>query len=454
MKKQKLFFPLLLSLLFSGLARSQGWIPQGEGVLPENYFTWALSAVDEQTVWAISYSAQITDPKLIGTTDGGETWTVKDLSGFLDAGSPDDPIEIHAISADTIWMVWIGRQTGTKTLRLSVNGGETWEVKYRYESGNVVGPALKFGDRKNGYMIDPFSIRVSRTLDAGTSWSTSGMFSEFESGETWGMANPTNWMDVRGDTIWWGTSKYIHRSTDNGLSWEAFDNGFNGNYETKCVSFSQSGQGLAITNTSRSGVLGETHISRSQDGGATWTKLPTLNFPLEGMTDIPGLDDAFIGVGGIFKLFVPDLTFQYLSAYTLDSGENWTIIDDFPLNAVEFVSPTVGWAGRLSYFDYGGNPALFKWDGVNLGNIVKVNDIVNLSPGITPNPFYDRIRIDLSETRKGIGLLRDVSGRIIRQVSFYDHVFELNGLIHLPPGIYILELKGEDFVATQKVVKR
>lgn len=462
MKKPRLLFIFFISLFFSSTGRSQGWAPQADGVLPDGYWTWALSAVDEQSVWALCYSAEITDPKLIRTVDGGDTWEVRDLSEFQSYGNAMD---IHAISADTIWLVWFGVTSNLKRLQLSVDGGNTWSLKRIYASGaDVLGPALKFGDRESGYMIDPWNIRCNQTADGGASWSGVVMFSGFESGESWGMASPTNWMDARGDTVWWGTSKNIHRSTDNGETWEAFPHGFGGNYQTNSVAFNEHRKGLAISNAQLRpsvSILNETQVRGSQNGGATWTELPAANISLHSVTHVPGTENTFVGVGGIWKFFAPEEAAdqQAGSAYTMNGGQSWIIIDNLPRNAVEFVSPQVGWAGNIPGFDYGGSPLLFKWDGTTLGDEVSTDETslqtnTFLQPRITPNPFFASIRIDLSAFRHGRYVLRDISGQAIRQASFYGQEFEINGLDRLSSGFYVLELKGEDFSVSRKVVKR
>ncbi|MEZ4960683.1 MAG: T9SS type A sorting domain-containing protein [Saprospiraceae bacterium] len=365
---KKMILPLALTyFLLSTSLFSQGWIPVGQDVLPDNYYTWALSAIDENTVFAICENDDYSVQKLVRTIDGGATWNVVELS--IKPGYPQD---IHAISADTIWIVY-REASGTTKLYLSTDAGQTLEEKFSYQGNFVIGPALLFGDKESGYMIDPSLIKGSYTNDGGVSWESQAIFPTYASGETWGMANPTNWMDAKGDTIWWGTSKFIHRSTDNGATWQSFDNDFSDGVETKCISFSQSGLGLAASNTNFD-VLSVTHISASTDGGATWAELPIVNLPLEGITDVPGLNDAFVGVGGIFKDFVPGITHQYVSAYTLDGGLNWTVIDSFPLNAVEFVSPDAGWAGKILSHEYEGNPVLYKWSGPLTGNRLFVND--------------------------------------------------------------------------------
>lgn len=365
MKKRYLPFAFTVSLLANSLF-SQSWTPVGNNVLPGKYYTWALSAVDENTVYAICVSAGDTVQKLIRTTNGGVDWDVTDLSVL-----PGLPMDIHAISADTIWIVY-RESSGITKLYLSTDAAQTWQQKHSYQGNNVVGPALAFGDKESGYMVDPSVNKASRTSNGGNSWQTGNMPS-FVSGETWGMPNPTNWMDAKGDTIWWGTNKFIRRSTNNGLTWQSISNGFSGNVETKCISFSQCGFGLAASNVVNVSITGKTHISASTDGGTTWKELPILDIPLEGISDVPGLPGAFVGVGGIFKDFVPNLPHQYFSAYTLDGGLNWTVIDSFPLNAVEFVSPEAGWAGTILSHDYGGNPLLFKWTGSLTHNRIYVN---------------------------------------------------------------------------------
>lgn len=453
MKKHFLPFALatiliLWCLIFSTVAHSQAWIPVGENALPDNYFTWAMSAVDENTVYAISYSEQFGDPKLVHTADGGVNWEVSDLSW-----SGDFPTSIYAIDSETVWLVTFDDPSGLKSIYLTVDGGENWELKHSYQGNPVIGPALAVTE-SGAYLIDPSVIQASYSTDGGEAWSSVEMFPNFESGETWGMASPTNWMEAHGDTIWWGTSKNVHRSTDQGVTWESIDNAFGGTFEITSISFSESGTGIAISHVDGN-FLDETHIQQSIDGGVTWTLLPVVDRPIHCVSDIPSLDNAFVGVGGIFETYVPGLSIDYGSAYTLDGGQTWEFFDSLSLNAVEFVSSKAGWAGRNSVFDYSGNPALFKWDGTDLADFVSSTDERRTLPAnISPNPFSNRIQINFPQVEQGELQLMDVSGKIIRRAPFHGQMVELGNLDALSSGVYVLELKGDDFIAQKKVVKQ
>ena len=445
--KNRIAIILSLNLLFSTVTLAQGWIPLGENMLPENYFTWALSAVDDQTVWSLNFSAQHTDPILIGTRDAGETWSVIDLSSF-----PVFPMDLHATSADTLWMPTL-HHSGNTYLYFSENAGTDWEVKHIYQGNfQAIGPTIKFGDKDRGIMIDPDVAKAFYTLDGGLTWEATTAFPILEPDESWDIINPSNWMDVQGDTIWWGTSLNIHRSTDNGITWEVFENGFNGDYQTQSLCFNESGTGLMITNVSSEVILPETLIHKSNDGGQSWTAQPVVKRPLEGITDVPGMEQTFVAVGGILKEFIPNLNLEYVSLCTMDGGETWHRIGEFPLNAVDFVSNSVGWAGRLSYYDYGSNPALFKWEGSFLS--VATKELTVITPKVFPNPVENTLQVRFSKNRQGVASLKDSSGRTIQQKVFHSQELEFSNLDHLPSGVYIFELKGEDFIATEKVVKQ
>jgi hypothetical protein len=442
----KALFLAAYCCLLSPVVHSQGWIPVGEGLIAEDSYTWALSVVDENTVFAITTSLSVFEPKLIRTTDGGMTWDVHDLSAF------GDPMDVHALHADTVWITAV-QVTGEKSAYLSADGGNTWEPKYSFQGALVIGPALHFSNSKQGCMVDPNTDLAFYTNDGGESWLEAPM--DAASLGSWGMASPTNWLEMKGDTIWWGKSQKIVRSANNGADWSAFDNGFSQELEISSIAFSQSGLGLAISGREDYTNLNTTYIQASSDGGMTWAETGAVPFHLEGVTDVPGLDDVFVGVGGILSEFLPTSPFVFSSAYTLDGGSSWTVVDERPYNGVEFVSSFAGWAGKVASYDYEGNPALFKWDGTDLSVLLDAKEpFATLNISTFPNPFSDHLAIGLPQAAEGICTLRDLSGRILRQERFEGVSIELSNLAQLPAGVYTVEIVGKDVVAVEKVVRR
>ncbi len=422
---------------------AQKWVPQAFDMLPEDYLTWVISAVGDHTVYTCNSDLFGQNALLLKTTDGGSSWSTIDLSEY------DIVKNIHALSEDSIWMV--SESSDTTTLYLSIDGGNTWENKYSYPGLNVIGPAMKFTSSGNGFLIEPFSLTSHYSIDGGSSWNQVFMPS-FQSGETWGMASPSNWLETKGDTLWWGTSQNIRRSMDGGQSWENISSDFNGIAEISSVAFDDFGNGLAISSRFGSNIQEDlAYVQSSQDWGDTWNfpGLPKPDYHLENVAAIPELENTFVVGGGILKEFLADLSPIYGCLYTTDGGQSWTTIDSIPLNGIDFGTSQTGWAGRIASFDYEGNPAIFKWEWI-ASNQTKLEKI---TASISPNPFSHELRISLSESKKGTALLKNMEGVTVYRRNFQDQHFQINNFGELPPGVYILELNGERFWSAQKVIK-
>ncbi len=350
----------ILAIHLAPKSNAQGWVPIGEGVVPESYSTHTLSVVDDNTVWGLYRSVESgLDFKILGTSDGGNTWMEADLSSL----NGQYVWDLHAISAAELWISTID-DTNYKTVYHSTDMGNSWTAKYSFQgiSPNLTS-LIRFSDTNTGALISFSERATARTTNGGNTW-TDGSLS-FSDG--YGIRSPATWLESQGATLWFGTNQNIFRSTDNGFSFTPFPTGFGGLIGISSISFNQQGVGMAIGESDYStfSILDYAHVQSSFDYGETWTEMPTFDeFPLLNIDAIPGSYNAFLGVAGYNDAAGFGLGL-YGSAYTLDGGQSWTVIDEVPRISIQFSSPGIGYSGRVqsSVYDYPGNPALFKWVG-------------------------------------------------------------------------------------------
>jgi hypothetical protein len=92
------------------------------------------------------------------------------------------------------------------------------------------------------------------------------------------------------------------------------------------------------------------------------------------------------------------------------------------------------------------------------GNPLSVTETLNQTPDfkIFPNPTNDHLKIDFTENQNGVtALVHDISGRrlLMQQFTQAGSFFELN-VASLSSGIYLLELKNDEWQKTVRFVKK
>ena len=100
------------------------------------------------------------------------------------------------------------------------------------------------------------------------------------------------------------------------------------------------------------------HLSRTSDGGATWTPILPVPSGLSGLTTYyiayaKGTIGSYVitsnnNIGGPVQAFPG-------SAYTNDDGATWTKNSNLPFGPMTFASWNIGWSGGV-------NDSIYKWD--------------------------------------------------------------------------------------------
>ncbi len=333
------FYHVFLSvaiLSFAVMAQSPWTLQTASGLISTSNPAVTLSAVDENICWGIN----TINNQYLRTTDGGTNWTVSTITattGFISSS-------IAALDANTAWVSMNGGIFKT------TDGGLTWAQQL----SALPSDRIHFFDSNNGVCVaDPSSgyWAIYTTTNGGTNWTRvpSANIPAPLSGEVGISGNDE--ARSAGNTFWfstWGGSLY--RTTDRGNHWTVARNVIQN--QAFGFAFKDSLNGLACT----FGSIGNQFISRTSNGGASWTPILPIPSGLSGLTTyyvnyVKGTSGSYIitsnnNSGGTAA--IPG------SAFSNDDGATWTKNSNIPLGAASFASLNVGWSAGL-------NTSIYKW---------------------------------------------------------------------------------------------
>jgi len=428
---------LILSIGSSAFA--QWWTAQYSG-LPAGMNTKQLYfvAIDENTCWA-AHLHDMSGAKYIRTTNGGTTWVA---SSIPEAASLI-ACNITAVDENTAWIVFdstSGSTTSSGIFR-TTNGGTSWEKQitardpffvYFFDNSN----GLVVGNPEGGYWA------IYTTSNSGNTWTRvpSANIPSPISGE---MIEPGGAPCGFGNSFWFASlfgNGNLYRTTDKGLTWSKSQAipgavGMSMAFESELVGLISSDYPAVYR--------------RTTDGGQTFNTVGnTPGITPHYLTAIPGSPGAYMMTN--FDLF----GWSPGSAYTLDGGQTWNVIDYQSHGRNDFVSPTVGWSG-------GGNDSLYKYTGIPLpvedGSISTLPDQFGLEQNY-PNPFNPSTTIKYSiyitefVTLKVYDVLGNEVATLVNEekpAGSYEVHFNA---AELSSGIYFYELQTGNFVGTKKMI--
>jgi len=188
------------------------------------------------------------------TSDGGSTWqkVINDttLSWFW---------KVKYISKDTVVISGFDQYDLTGYVKMSYNGGSTWENKGVFPNNAIT--KCSFINSKIGYALCDSGI--IKTLNGGTSWSI------IESGSV--SANAWEISFLNKDTGFAAGGNNIFKTIDGGLNWSTITQPFSGPFYA--ISFTSPDTGyIGGGNGINSGTLIKTN-----NGGLTWLQATTMS---------------------------------------------------------------------------------------------------------------------------------------------------------------------------------
>lgn len=424
------------------------WENLGSGISSSPHSIFSISAVNEEVVWAVSYnSATGVSYDYTRTIDGGITWK----AGLLnDSIGNYYPISIHAIDAQTAWIVMLStpRQDVMRIFKTN-NGGDSWiEQVGGFNTEGFASPILHFFNENEGICfgspgtgissID--SLRIYRTQTGGEEWTriSSEMLPAMMPKEgIWIYGD--NKYESKGDTLWFGTrASRIFRTTDRGRSWQAFPTGISGNSENPglaSVAFQDAQNGIATT-------YFPSQSAKTHDGGETWTKITMPSTPRASDIEyVPGTFATYIVNEGYLN---ESSTSKIL--LTHDHGQTWeTQIFSHKMFVLKFLSPTVGFGGGnlLGGPDMGG---MYRWTG-NFTTTSSENLILKHWFDVYPNPVKDKLFIQFDTDISFLSHLKlsiyDLLGKCILRMNLDSNLSEID-MNNFTNGIYIYTLSDQD----------
>lgn len=250
--------------------------------------------VDELHGYGLS-AARNGSASLLQTRDGGINWNPqKGLPGVKTSST------ISFLDARIGWMLMSDTAGRKSELRLTSDGGQTWEVIAKdlpglEESKTTV--FFRFFDRQRGLIAaqDEKELVLLRTLDGGITWLASNRITQPGEGTMTFLSLTEGWMigtslsqssnEKRKDIV------TLYRMRD-GESWEEAGE-ISTNLLPQAISFADKEHGFMLlqTNLVSPGNQGERMLLRTVDGGKTWSQHA---FPDSFLPADAGLQFSFI----------------------------------------------------------------------------------------------------------------------------------------------------------------
>lgn len=299
------FYAFLTISLFYFPANSQTWSSIG----PEG--GWVDHIAYHPTQHTTMYASGDTHGGIYKSTDGGNTWNNLSGYGCYNAWS----FEIHPTRPDTIYAGSMMNEIDSVGLRVSIDGGLTWQTTLKWPSisqiavhptnPNIVFAAAGYWP---GYQTNTHGEGLWKSIDGGFTWNKivtglidnmsvqsivinpsnpnamhvgvwgvfgngKGMYASLDGGNTWfaaGLANKDVWKVAicsnSANVLYAATQDSVYKSVDYGSTWNKMNiasNVFQGLYFG--ISISKSNNNVVYVGSLDKGMF------KTTDGGTTWS---------------------------------------------------------------------------------------------------------------------------------------------------------------------------------------
>jgi len=347
------------------------------------------------------------------TTNGGATWQGKVYPATFFRS-------IEAVDANKVAIAGYDVVPGTTSLFFSsTNQGGSYT---KTANNTYLGMEhLQFINSNDGFAVGygglfGLSVGVYKSSNGGTSWTASGTISGTKATDFHFVDANTGFISTAINS----SSGSIYKSTNGGTTWSKA-------YTGKWISdvyFFNSQLGFALEG------LSSTDLLKTTDGGTTWTKGATVG-AVSQLVFLTNMVGYAVGKAGLIKM-------------TVDGGATWTTETSAAFTdmvSIDFDSKYVYSCG-----DQG--QAYRKLHGLTINSVVKNNNATIAELNLYPNPAKDFITVDLKDLRDVEGEVINMSGAVVRNVSFSDgsNKIDARGIV---AGNYFLKLKKQGNVIGQ-----
>lgn len=306
-----------------------------------------LSPVNDQVVWASG-----TGGTYVRTTDGGTTWT----AGTVPSGDSLQFRDVHAVSADTAYLLSIGRGDQSRVYK-TTDGGTSWTRSFTSPEPDAFFDCMDFWDKDHGIAFSDAvdgAFYLVTTADGGETWEriSPEELPPADDGEASFAASGTCLITVGPRTAYFGTGAVdtarVLKTPDRGGTWTAHETPIEAGTPTSGIAslaFRNAEEGAAlggIITVDDSSDRSTSNVSVTEDGGETWSLASSAPLPgIFGGSYVPGLEPPTLVVVGPQGV-----------AFSPDNGEIWHQASEESHWSVAFAGPQAGWAvgpdGRIT----------------------------------------------------------------------------------------------------------
>lgn len=340
---------LLMVILCLGSAASAQWIVQ-ESNLPADVHAYRICAVNENVVWAAGIkSFRAPCMSFSHTVDGGEHWQ----AGMISV--PQDStlfiLNISACDADTAWAaVGSFHLSDYAGIYSTVDGGINWVRQPSAFPFPNQGPAF----------VHFFNSREGLTASFGTYDGYIVMYTTSNGGIIWEPIVEANRIYIEnnrsidllsnfslcGNDFYTTVLGKMLVTRDKGKSWQ--QSTFTTSYGWPGFINMHDGIISVFLYMGSSGFM-TYPMMITADGGLTWQTMTPPDISVFYASPMPGTASCYLVSGGLWGVTRPG------SAFTLDNGQTWTMIDRIAHLCTEMVNRNLGWGGD------GSSSKIFKW---------------------------------------------------------------------------------------------
>jgi photosystem II stability/assembly factor-like uncharacterized protein len=300
-----------------------------------------LSAVDARTAWASGSLGTV-----LRTTDRGATWQQVGPLGTQDLQFRD----IEAFDANRAAILSIG-PGGDSRVYVTADAGAHWTLGFQNADPNSFFDCMTFFDKKRGLALsdppDGTRFRIIATNDGGYSWhdvDPAGMPAALP-GEFAFAASGQCITATRGHTAWFATGgaaqARVFRSTDRGRTWTVSATPIRSTPAGGifALAFRDQQHGIAVGGDFTTPTASPDNAAVTNDGGRTWTLVPSTAEYRSGVTWVDGHTAIAVGPTG--------------SDVSTDAGRTWRRFDSGSFDTTDCASPVACWAsgeqGRVAH---------------------------------------------------------------------------------------------------------
>ena len=395
------------------------WTPQTSGT---TVLIHSVSAVSSQIAWAGGVGGVVRR-----TTDGGTTWGNGNPNPGVISG---DVYNIYAWSANDAICTTSPAAT---FIYKTTNGGTNWTQVYTLAGGFI--NALQMVSATEGYGEgDPVGGKwtIVKTTDGGNTWARMAT----EPTQVGSEAGWNNSMYILGSNMWFGTNNTkVYHSTDLGVTWTS--GATTGNLNTFSVHYNSTSNGLA----------GGVTMSKSVDGGTTYTA-----------ATIPGTTGSLNGLEGKGDDWWAIRTGADVYRST-NQGSTWTTATTVTGAAFNDIDLTDGAGGCPTGWAVG-TGTITKMTGSPTGIISYSGEVPStyLLKQNFPNPFNPTTNINFSIPKSGFVTLKvynmagmEVATLLNENKTAGNYIVGFNAA-NLPSGAYFYRIETGNYTDTKKML--